>query len=97
MFLDGINNLHTQLAKATAEDVDLKISDKLLAVFLLLSFPGEQCGTICDQLFGYLKNLTTLKVTSRLRTKSALNTVDKSAIAMGASTRSAQPQAQSQV
>lgn len=33
-FLDGINDLHTQLAEATADDSDLKISDKLLAVFL---------------------------------------------------------------
>lgn len=45
-FLDGINNLHTQLAEATADDKDLRISNKLLAVFLLLSFPGDQFATI---------------------------------------------------
>ena len=56
-FLDGISDLHTQLAEATSSDPDLKISDKLLAVFLLLSFPGEQFGTIRDQLFGDLKSL----------------------------------------
>lgn len=65
-FLDGINNLHTQLAEATSGDPDLKISDKLLAVFLLLSFPGKQFGTIRDQLFGDLKTLSTSKVVSRL-------------------------------
>lgn len=32
-FLDTVNDLHTKLAEATAEDDDLKISDKLLAVF----------------------------------------------------------------
>lgn len=41
-FLDGINNIHTQLSEATAKDSKLKISDKLLAVFLLVSFPGDQ-------------------------------------------------------
>lgn len=66
VFLDGINDLHTQLAKATAEEADLKISNKLLAVFLQLSFPGDQFGTIRDQFFGDLKSLTTSKVTSRL-------------------------------
>lgn len=86
-FLEGINNLHTQLAEATAEDDDLKISDKLLAVFLLLSFPGDQFSTIRDQLFGELKTLTTAKVNSRLRKKSALTTVDDNAIAMAASAR----------
>lgn len=84
-FLDGINDLHTQLAEATADDMDLKISDKLLAVFLLLSFPGDQFVTIRDQLFGDLKGLSTAKVVSRLRTKSALNSVDESVIAMAAS------------
>lgn len=63
-FLDNINDLHTQLTEATAEDDDLKISDKLLAVFLLLSFPGDQFGTIRDQMFGDLKSLTTSKVMS---------------------------------
>lgn len=81
-FLEGIYDLHTQLAEATAKDEDLRISDKLLAVFLLLSFPSDQFSTIRDQLFGDLKNLTTTQVTSRLRTKSTLTTVDDSAIAM---------------
>lgn len=75
-FLDGINDLHTQVAEVTADDPDLKISDKLLAVFLLLSFPGDNFVTIRDQLFGDLKALLTVKVVSRLRTKSALNSVD---------------------
>lgn len=83
-FLDGIKDLHTQLAQATANDPDLKISDKLLAVFLLLSFPGDSFSTIRDQLFGELKTLTTAKVNSRLRTKSALSTVDESPVAMAA-------------
>lgn len=65
-FLDGIKDLHTQLAQATATDPELKISDKLLAVFLLLSFPGESFTTIRDQLFGELKTLSTAKVNSRL-------------------------------
>lgn len=47
-FLDEINDLHTRLAKVTADDPDLKISDKLLAVFLLLSFPSNQFATIRD-------------------------------------------------
>lgn len=86
-FLEGINDLHTQLAEATADNDDLKISDKLLAVFLLLSFPGEQFSTIRDQLFGDLKNLNTSKVMSRLRTKSALTSVDESAVAMSTTAR----------
>lgn len=86
-FLDGINDLHTQLAEATSDDPDLKISDKLLAVFLLLSFPGDQFVTICDQLFGELKTLTTAKVVSRMKTKSALNQVDESVTAMAAVAR----------
>lgn len=73
------------MSEATAEDPDLKISDKLLAVFLLLSFPGDQFGTIRDQLFGDLKVLSTSKVISRLQTKSALNSVDESVTAMSAS------------
>lgn len=81
-FLDGIKDLHTQLAQATTSDPDLKISNKLLAVFLLLSFPGEYFSTIRDQLFGELKNLSAAKVNSRLRTKSALSSVDKSPITM---------------
>lgn len=88
-FLDGINDLHTQLAEATAEDPDLKISNKLLAVFLLLSFPGDQFATIQDQLFGDLKALNTAKVVSRLRTKSALTSVDDSVMAMATSARQA--------
>lgn len=87
-FLDSINDLHTQLSEVTANDPDLKISDKLLAVFLLLSFPGDQFGTIRDHLFGDLKSLNTSKVVSRLRTKSALNSVDESVIAMATSARS---------
>lgn len=65
-FLDGIKDLHTQLAQATATDPELKISDKLLAVFLLLSFPDKSFSTIRDQLFGELKTLSTAKVNSRL-------------------------------
>lgn len=87
-FLEGINDLHTQLAKATAEDNDLKTSEKLLAVFLLLSFPGEQFSTIRDELFGNLKTLSTSKVTSRLRSKSALTLVDNTVIAMAVTARS---------
>lgn len=83
-YLDEINDLHTQLAEATSEDPELKISDKLLAVFLLLSFPGDQFGTIRDQLFGDLKSLSTSKVISRLRTKLALSSVDEVTIAMNA-------------
>lgn len=93
-FLEGINDLHTQLAEATAKDDYLRISNKLLAVFLLLSFPGDQFSTIRDQLFGDLKNLTTTKVTSCLRTKSTLTSVDDTAIAMATTaqaTRSAVP------
>lgn len=86
-FLEGINDLHTQLAQATAEDDALKISDKLLAVFLLLRFPSDQFSTIRDQLFGELKTLTTAKVISRLRTKLALTLVDNTAIAMAVTTR----------
>lgn len=81
-FLDGVNDLHTQLAEATADDQDLKISNKLLAVFLLLSFPSDHFSTIRDQLFGDLKSLSTAKVISRLRTKSALSNVDESVSAM---------------
>lgn len=81
-FLDSVNDLHTQLAEATADDQDLKISDKLLAVFLLLSFPSDQFSTIRDQLFGDLKSLSTAKFASRLRTKSALSSVDESVTAM---------------
>lgn len=65
-FLDNIEDLHTQLAQATATDPDLKISDKLLAVFMLLSFPGDSFSTIRDQMFGELKTLSTAKVNSRL-------------------------------
>lgn len=83
-FLDGIKDLHTQLAQATATNPDLKISDKLLAVFLLLSFPGDLFSTIRDQLFGELKTLSTAKVNSRLRTKSALCLVDETPMAMAA-------------
>lgn len=86
-FLDTVNNLHTKLADATAEDDDLKISDKLLAVFLLLSFPSDQFSTIRDQMFGELKTLSTSKVTSRLRTKSALSSVDEVPIAMATSAK----------
>lgn len=86
-YLDGINDLHTQLAEATSDNPELKISDKLLAVFLLLSFPGDQFGTIRDQLFGDLKSLSTSKVISRLRTKSALSSVDEVTIAMQAITK----------
>lgn len=57
-FLDSITNLHTQLAGATAEEDALKISNKILTIFLLPSFPGNRFGNIQDQLFGYLKNLT---------------------------------------
>ena len=84
-FLDNMNNLHTKLSEATSQDPDLCISDKLLAVFLLMSFPGENFGTIRDQLFGDLKNLTTSKVVSRIKTKSALTSVDESVTAMAAS------------
>lgn len=83
-FLDNIKDLHTQLAQATATDPELRISDKLLAVFLLLSFPGDAFSTIRDQLFGELKTLSTAKVNSRLRTKSALSYVDETPIAMAA-------------
>lgn len=90
-FLDSIKDLHTQLAQATSSDPDLKISDKLLAVFLLLSFPGDAFLTIRDQLFGELKTLTTAKVNSRLRTKSALSSVDESPIAMAATANKPSP------
>lgn len=63
-FLDGINDLHTQLAKAITEDNNFKIRNKGLAVFLLLSFPGDQFRMIQDQLFGDLKTLTTYKFMS---------------------------------
>lgn len=92
-FLDSVNDLHTQLAEATADDQDLKISNKLLAVFLLLSFPSDQFSNIQDQLFGDLKSLSTAKVVSRLRTKLALSTVDELVTAMAAYARpSQQPQ-----
>lgn len=84
-FLDGINDLHTKLSEATSQDPDLCISDKLLAVFLLMSFPGESYSTKQDQLFGDLKSLTTSKVISRIKTKTALSTADESATAMAAS------------
>lgn len=83
-FLDGINNLHTKLSEATSIDPDLCISDQLLAVFLLMSFPGENYSTIQDQLFGDLKSLTTAKVISRIKTKLALTTADDSVLAMEA-------------
>lgn len=89
-FLDSVNDLHTQLAEATADDLDLKISEKLLAVFLLLSFPSDQFSKIRDQLFGDLKSLSTAKVVSRLRTKSALSTVDESVTAMATYARPSQ-------
>lgn len=83
-FLDGISDLHTRLLEATAQDPDLRISDKLLAVFLLMSFPGESYVTIRDHLFGDLNSLTTSKVISRIKTKSALNVADEG-VAMVAS------------
>lgn len=89
-FLDGINDLHTQLSEATANDPDLKISNKLLAVFLLLSFPGYQYKPIRDQLFGDLKGLCMAKVMSQVCTQSALSSVDKSVIAMATLARSIQ-------
>lgn len=85
IFLDNINDLHTKLSEATSQDPDLCISDKLLAVFLLMSFPGENYSTIRDQLFGDLKSLTTSKVISRIKTKTALSSADESATAMAAS------------
>lgn len=81
-FLDGINDLHTQLAEVTSDNPDLKISDKLLAVFPLLSFPSDNFVTIRDHLFGDRKALLTANVVLRLRTKLVLRLVDESAMAM---------------
>lgn len=83
-FLDTVHDLPTKIVEATPEHYDLKMSDNLLAVFLLLSFPSDQFSTSRDQLIGYFKTVSTSKVTSRLRTKSALSLVDDAPIYMAA-------------
>lgn len=82
-FLKRINNLHTQIWEATAQDPKLQISDKLLEVFLIFIFPGDGFTTIQDQLFGDSKSPSTSKVVSQIQTKTnPLKTVAESATAM---------------
>lgn len=86
-FLDGISDLHTRLSEATAQNPDLRISNKFLAVLLLMSFPSESYVTIRDHLFGDLKSLTTSKVISRIKTKSALTVADEGVAMVASSLR----------
>lgn len=86
-FPHGMNNLHTQFAKVTANNKKLSISKKHLVVFFHKASYGNNLVPSETKTLEHWKNITTLKVLSHLHTKSPLNSVGDSAIVMAVNTK----------
>lgn len=56
-FISHIQSLHNQLADFTSEDPDMKISSKMLGIFLLNALPKDWFGVIRQHFFSNLKTL----------------------------------------
>lgn len=69
--------MHNQLAKTVSPTSNLKLSDQILALFVLISLPKDEFSSMIQQLLGDIKNVTTDGVFKRLLTQAQMtNTHD---------------------
>lgn len=69
-FVSNTQSLHNELAELTTTYPGFKLSDKILALLLVIKLPRDSFNSIIQQLLGDLKNLTTSAVFDRLLTES---------------------------
>lgn len=67
-----MQSLHNQLAKTISPTINLKLSDQILALFMLISLPKDEFSSMIQQLLGDIENVTTDTVFKRLLTQAQM-------------------------
>lgn len=72
-YVSGMQALHNQLAKTVSPTSNLKLSDQILALFVLISLPKDKFSSMIQQLLGDIENVTTDGVFKRLLTQAQMS------------------------
>lgn len=72
-YVSHIQSLHNQLAKNGSPTSNLKLSDQILALFVLISLPKDDFSLMIQQLLGDIENVTTDGVFKRLLTQAQMS------------------------
>lgn len=72
-YVSGMQSLHNQLAKTVSPTSNLKLSDQILALFILISLPKDEFSSMIQQLLGDIENVTTDTVFKRLLTQAQMS------------------------
>lgn len=76
-YVSNMQSLHNQLAKTVSPTSNLKLSDQILALFVLINLPKDEFSSMIQQLLGDIENITTESFFKRLLTQAQMiNTHD---------------------
>lgn len=71
-YVSNMQSLHNQLAKTVSPTSNLKLSDQILGLFVLISLPKEEFSSTIQQLLGDIENVTADAVFKRLLTQAQM-------------------------
>lgn len=72
-YVSNMQSLHNQLAKMVSPTSNLKLSEQILALFVLISLPKDEFSLMIQQLLGDIENITTDGVFKQLLTQAQMS------------------------
>lgn len=78
-YVSLVQSMHNQLAKTISPSSNLKLSDQILALFVLISLPKEEFSSMIQQLLGDIENVSTDTVFKRLITQAQMSNANHEA------------------
>lgn len=78
-YVSSVQSMHNQLAKTVSPLSNLKLSDQILALFVIISLPKEELSLMEQELLGDIENVSTDTVFKRLITQAQMSNTNQDA------------------